>query len=40
MALSVELSVELIERIRHIKLAVFDVDGVLTNGSLLFSRFS
>ncbi len=34
MALSAELNVELIERIRHIKLAIFDVDGVLTDGSL------
>ncbi len=30
------LSVELIDRIRHIKLAVFDVDGVLTDGSLYY----
>ena len=28
------LSVDLIERIRRIKLAIFDVDGVLTDGSL------
>ena len=28
------LSVELIDRVRHIKLAIFDVDGVLTDGSL------
>ena len=28
------LSVELIERIRNIKLAIFDVDGVLTDGRL------
>lgn len=32
-----ELSAELRERARHIKLAVFDVDGVLTDGRLHFS---
>jgi 3-deoxy-D-manno-octulosonate 8-phosphate phosphatase (KDO 8-P phosphatase) len=30
----VDLSAELVARIRNIKLAVFDVDGVLTDGSL------
>jgi 3-deoxy-D-manno-octulosonate 8-phosphate phosphatase (KDO 8-P phosphatase) len=32
----VALSAELIERIRNVKLAIFDVDGVLTDGRLFY----